>query len=116
MHKHLLSVLSKTEKLQKPDKIYLENPNLLYALSTTPVKIGIARECFTVNQLGHGHTVEYGKKQGNFRVDGKWTFEVGGEGKTFNQIADVPNSFILSDNIEMPRGNKLPLWLIGFLY
>lgn len=112
----LFSDNTSVKKMQKPDKIYLENPNLLYALSTTPVKIGTARECFTVNQLGHGHTVEYGKKQGDFRVDGKWTFEVGGEGKTFNQIADVPNSFILSDNIEMPRGNKLPLWLIGFLY
>lgn len=104
------------KKMQKPDKIYLENPNLLYALATTPVKIGTARECFTVNQLSHNHTVEYGKTQGDFRVDGKWTFEVGGDGKSFHQIADIPNSFILADDIEMPRGNKLPLWLIGFLY
>lgn len=104
------------KKMQKPDKIYLENPNLLYALATTPVKTGTARECFTVNQLSHNHTVEYGKTQGDFRVDGKWTFEVGGDGKSFHQIADIPNSFILADDIEMPRGNKLPLWLIGFLY
>lgn len=104
------------KKMQKPDKIYLENPNLLYALATTPVKIGTARECFTVNQLSHNHTVEYGKTQGDFRVDGKWTFEVGGDGKSFHQIADIPNSFILADDIEMPRGNKLPLWMIGFLY
>ena len=104
------------KKMQKPDKILLENPNLLYALATTPVKIGTARECFTVNQLEHSHTVEYGKTQGDFRVDGKWTFEVGGEGKSYRQIADVPDSFILSDDIEMPRGNKLPLWMMGFLY
>lgn len=104
------------KKMQKPDKIYLENPNLLYALATTPVKIGTARECFTVNQLSHNHTVEYDKTQGDFRVDGKWTFEVGGDGKSFHQIADIPNSFILADDIEMPRGNKLPLWMIGFLY
>ena len=104
------------KKMQKPDKIYLENPNLLYALATTPVNIGTARECFTVNQLSHNHTVEYGKAQGDFRVDGKWTFEVGGNGKSFRQIADIPNSFILADDIEMPRGNKLPLWMIGFLY
>lgn len=104
------------KKMQKPDKILMENPNLLYALATTPVKIGTARECFTVNQLGYAHTVEYGKTQGDFRVDGKWTFEVGGEGKSFSQIADVPDSFILSDDIEMPRGNKLPLWMMGFLY
>lgn len=104
------------KKMQKPDKIYLENPNLLYALATTSVKAGTARECFAVNQLGHGHTVEYGKEQGDFRVDGRWTFEVGGEGKRFSQIADIPDSFVLADDIEMPRGNKLPLWMIGFLY
>jgi len=66
--------------------------------------------------LGYGHIVEYGKAQGDFKVDGKWTFEVGGQSKTFSQVAGVPDSYILSDEIEMPRGNKLPLWMIGFLY
>ncbi len=114
---HLLfSDLVSVKKMQKPDKIYLENPNLLYALATTPVKTGTVRECFVVNQLSHAHTVEYGKTQGDFRVDGKWTFEVGGESKSFDQIADIPNSFILADDIESPRSNKLPLWMIGFLY
>lgn len=112
----LFSDLLSVKKMQKPDKIYLENPNLLYALATTPVKIGTARECFAVNQLSYAHTVEYGKIQGDFRVDGKWIFEVGGEKKTFDQIADLPNSYILADDIEMPHGNKLPLWMIGFLY
>ena len=112
----LFSDLVSVKKMQKPDKIYLENPNLLYALATTPVKVGTVRECFVVNQLSHAHTVEYGKTQGDFRVDGKWTFEVGGEKKSFSQIADIPNSFILADDIESPRGNKLPLWMMGFLY
>ena len=112
----LFSDLLSVKKMQKPDKIYLENPNLLYALATTPVKIGTARECFAVNQLSYAHTVEYGKTQGDFKVDGKWIFEVGGEKKTFDQIADLPNSYILADDIEMPHGNKLPLWMIGFLY
>lgn len=114
---HLLfSDLVSVKKMQKPDKIYMENPNLLYALATTPVKTGTVRECFVVNQLSHAHTVECGKTQGDFRVDGKWTFEVGGESKSFDQIADIPNSFILADDIESPRSNKLPLWMIGFLY
>jgi hypothetical protein len=112
----LFSDIVSVKKMQKPDKIYLENPNLLYTLATTPVKTGTARECFVVNQLGYGHTIEYGKTQGDFKVDGKWTFEVGGQGKSFGQIADVPNSYVLSDDIETPRGNKLPLWMIGFLY
>ena len=114
---HLLySDLVSVKKMQKPDKIYLENSNLLYALATTPVKIGTARECFAVNQLRYQHTVEYGKQQGDFKVDGKWIFEVGGESKTFNQIADLPNSYVLADDIESPRGNKLPLWMIGLMY
>ena len=114
---HLLySDLVSVKKMQKPDKIYLENSNLLYALATTPVKIGTARECFAVNQLRYQHTVEYGKLQGDFKVDGKWIFEVGGESKTFNQIADLPNSYVLADDIESPRGNKLPLWMIGLMY
>lgn len=112
----LFSDIVSVKKMQKPDKIYLENPNLLYALATTPVKIGTARECFVVNQLGYGHTIEYGKTQGDFKIDGKWTFEVGGQGKSFNQIAGVPNSYVLSDDIEMSRGNKLPLWMVGLLY
>ena len=49
-------------------------------------------------------------------VDGKYTFEVGGAGKSFKQIADIPDSFILADDMDYPFGNKLPLWLIGFLY
>ncbi len=104
------------KKMQKPDKIFLESPNLLYALATAPVQIGTARECFAVNQLSYGHTVEYGKTQGDFKVDGKWRFEVGGEKKSFVQIAGLPDSYVLADDIESPRGNKLPLWMLGFLY
>lgn len=104
------------KKMQKPDKVFLDNPNLLYALSTADVKIGTARECFVVNQLSHAHTVEYSKQQGDFRIDGKWIFEVGGSRKSYNQIADIPDSFVLADDIEYPRGNKLPLWMLGFLY
>ncbi len=112
----LYSDLVSVKKMQKPDKIYLENPNLLYAFANAPVKIGTARECFAINQLSYNHIVEYGKTQGDFKVDGKWTFEIGGKGKTFSQIADLPDSYILADDIELPRGNKLPLWMIGFLY
>ena len=112
----LYSDISSVKKMQKPDKVYLENPNLLYALATSSVQIGTVRECFVVNQLGYSHTVEYGKVQGDFKVDGRWIFEVGGEKKTFAQIADIPNSYILADDIETPRGNKLPLWMIGLMY
>lgn len=114
---HLLySDLMSVKKMQKPDKIYLDNPNLLYALAAHSVKIGTAREVFVVNQLSYEHEVEYGKKTGDFKVDGKYIFEVGEESKSYDQIADLPDSYILADNIEMPYRHKLPLWLIGFLY
>jgi len=112
----LYSDLLTVKKLQKPDKIYLENSNLLYALATTPVHIGTAREVFAVNQLSERHTVEYSKQKGDFRIDGKYTIEVGGADKSYKQIADIPNSYILADDMEHPYGNKLPLWSLGFLY
>ena len=104
------------KKLQKPDKIYIENPNMLYALAEGNVEIGTARETFCINQLRVHHNVEYSKKQGDFRVDGKYTFEIGGQSKGFGQVAGVSDSYVLADGIETPFGRKLPLWIIGFLY
>ena len=102
-------------KLTRPDKIYLENPNLLYALSSNEVSIGTARETFVVNHLKNRYTIEYGRKQGDFKVKDTYTFEVGGKDKAFSQIAGIQNSFVLSDDMETPLGRKLPIWLIGFV-
>ena len=80
------------------------------------MRIGTARETFAVTQLRNaGHIVEYGRKCGDFRVDGRYTFEIGGSDKGFAQIAGVADSYILSDDIETPTGSRLPLWLLGFL-
>ena len=102
-------------RLQKPDKIYLHNPNMFYALGYGD-KIGTIRECFFVNQISVKHTVEYGKNQGDFLIDGKITVEVGGKDKTFEQVANLPNSYILADRMEFAVGKKLPLWLAGMVY
>lgn len=102
-------------RLQKPDKIYLHNPNMFYALGYGD-KIGTIRECFFVNQISVNHTVEYGKTQGDFIVDGKITIEVGGKDKTFEQVADFPDSYIMADRMEFAVGKKLPLWLAGMVY
>lgn len=113
---HLLySKNASVTKMQKPDKIYVHNTNILYALATKE-NIGTIRECFFVNQLSKSHEVEYGKTAGDFLVDGKYTIEVGGKDKSFDQIADIPDSYVFADEIEYPVGNKLPLWLCGFLY
>jgi predicted AAA+ superfamily ATPase len=102
-------------KMQKPDKIYVHNPNILYALGSRE-NIGTVRECFFVNQLSKGHTVEYGKTSGDFLIDGRITVEVGGKDKSFEQIAGIPDSYVFADEMEFPVGKKLPLWLAGFLY
>ena len=113
---HLLYADNKSvTKMQKPDKIYIHNPNMLCALGTQ-LNIGTLRECFVVSQLANGHTIEYGKTQGDFKVDAKITLEVGGKDKTFDQIADIPDSYILADGMEFPVGKKLPIWLVGLLY
>lgn len=112
----LYSDKKKIGKLAKPDKVYMENPNLLHALSPGKVDIGTARESFAVGSLTESHDVEYGKAQGDFKVDGKLTFEIGGRSKDYSQIAGIPDSYIFADDLDMPDGAKLPLWMLGFLY
>lgn len=114
----LLQLLSTETKefrhLAKPDKIYVHNPNLMYALTEFPNK-GTLRETFFLNQLSAVADVKYPRK-GDFLVNHKYLFEVGGRNKTFDQIKDVPNSFLAIDNIETGFGNRIPLWMFGLLY
>ena len=111
----LYSDVVNLKRMQKPDKIYMENTNLLHALSLTAVETGTERETFFVNQLAYNHRIEYSKQE-DFVIDRKYTIEVGGQSKDGKQIANVQNAFIASDDIEYALGNKIPLWLFGFLY
>ena len=113
--KHLYRNSLGISKLQKPDKVYLENSNLAYLLATTNANVGNARETFFFNQIGYKHTVEYPEK-GDFLVDRKYTFEIGGKSKNNRQIYSLENAFIAADDIEYGFDNKIPLWLFGFLY
>ncbi|MCX6074829.1 MAG: AAA family ATPase [Campylobacterales bacterium] len=99
-------------KLEKPEKIYLNNTNLLSII--TP-EIGTVRETFFLNVLSTLHTVTYPQK-GDFLVDNRYLFEIGGKNKGFTQIKDIENSFVASDDIEIGYKNKIPLWIFGFLY
>ena len=101
-------------QLTKPDKIFLQNTNLLY-LSQSNVNIGTLRETFFANQIGIKHQLTLAQR-GDFMVDDTYTFEVGGANKSFQQIAGIENSYLVID--EMPLGikNKIPLWLFGFMY
>lgn len=112
----LYSDLKNIKRMQKPDKIYIDNTNLLNAWATTPIQIGTIRETFVANQLSVNHVVEFRKTNGDFLVDSKYTFEVGGDDKDFQQIANVADSFILADDMETAIGKKLPIWVVGFDY
>jgi predicted AAA+ superfamily ATPase len=102
-------------QLAKPEKIYLHNSNIMYAMNENP-DIGNIRETFFVNQITmSGNTLKYPHK-GDFVINDKYIFEIGGKGKKFKQIADVKNSFVVADDIKYSFNNKLPLWLFGLLY
>ena len=114
----LLLLLSDNAKspdnLSRPDKIYINNSTMMYALSPR-VDTGTLRETFFMNQLSQGHEVRY-PKAGDFLVDRKYLFEVGGKSKTFDQIKDIPDSYLAVDNTEMGHRNRIPLWMFGLLY
>jgi len=109
--------------MSKPEKLFMQNTNISYAL-TKKVDIGSAREAFFVNQIKNYYASQnrfinediFVAKQGDFLVDGCYTFEIGGKNKSFKQIKDISDSFVAADEIEIGFGNKIPLWLFGFLY
>lgn len=102
------------DNLSRPDKIYINNPTMMFALSPK-VDTGTLRETFFCNQLSHIHEVQY-PKAGDFLVDRKYLFEVGGKGKNFDQIKDIPDSYLAVDNTEVGHRNRIPLWMFGLLY
>ncbi len=101
--------------LNKPDKLYLQNTNLMFALTQETPDKGNLRETFFFNQLNVKHKVAY-PKTSDFLVDGKYTFEIGGSKKSRKQIAGIEDAYVVADGIEYRIGNKIPLWLFGFLY
>jgi len=112
---HLHKDISGINRLQKPEKIYLENPNLAYTFAENNTDIGNMRETFFLNQLSYNHTIEY-SNSGDFWVDKKFLFEIGGKSKTGKQVKDTGNAYIAADNIEYGFDKKIPLWQFGMLY
>jgi len=112
---HLIRAKHKGDNIfTKPDKVYLNNPNLNHSYCSD-ASVGTIRETIFVSFLQS----EYGlsiPKEGDFLVDDKYLFEIGGKNKSFKQIKDIPYSYIAADELEIGFGNKIPLWLFGFLY
>ena len=111
--RQIFSGVNSPKSLAKPQKILLNNSTLMCALSS-PL-IGAQRECTFASFLSVDHRIGFAK-DGDFIVDSRYLFEIGGKGKGFAQIRDIPDSFVASDDIEFGFGNKIPLWLFGFLY
>ena len=115
---HILDLLtSKTKNykyLYKPDKIFLGNTNLMHALCPKVDK-GNERESFFLSQLNVTNQVKC-PKQGDFFVNDHYLFEVGGKGKSFEQIADIEDSYLAVDDTEIGHGNRIPLWMFGLIY
>lgn len=112
---HLLKEARGSVRLQKPAKIYLENTNLMYVLSSFSANRGIVRETFFANQVGYKHKISFHEKT-DFLVDNTYAFEIGGKDKSKKQITGIENAYIVSDEIEYGYQNKIPIWLFGFLY
>jgi len=101
--------------LNKPDKLWMHNTNLMFAISGDHVEIGTVRETFFMQNLAHNHRLSLPDK-GDVLVDNTFLFEIGGKNKTKKQIAHLEHAFVVHDDIEIGFQNSIPLWLFGFLY
>ena len=115
----LIILLQKRNKgisiLSKPDKVYINNPNIQYALATNNIDKGSLRESFIVNQLQDLHELTLPLK-GDLLIDDYYTLEIGGKSKTRSQIKEIKNAYLVKDDIENGIQGIIPLWLFGFLY
>ncbi|GMQ27668.1 ATP-binding protein [Algoriphagus confluentis] len=100
--------------LQKPEKIFLNNTNYLFALSENKPEAGTVRETFFNSLVKVTHKVQYSASV-DFLLDGKFHFEVGGKNKSGKQVKDEM-TWIVKDDLEYPVGKSLPLWVFGMLY
>lgn len=102
------------KSVAKPEKIVFDNTDIMAALSNLN-EIGTVRETFVASMLAPGHKLNE-PRVGDLLVDEKYLFEIGGKNKQYKQIADLPDSFVIVDDTETGFGNKIPMWLFGFLY
>lgn len=116
---NIISMLAENSKginsLSKPEKIFLQNTNLMYTLSGEYQNIGNLRETFFMSNIDKMFAVKP-SKEADFYVDDNYTFEIGGKNKSRKQIQHISNSFIVKDDIEVGNSNIIPLWVFGFLY
>lgn len=103
--------------VRNAEKMYLDNPNLLYAINDTigkQSKIGLVREIFVVSSLQNaGHSVCY-TKAGDIQIDDS-ILEIGGSSKDDRQFSNQTKAFIVADETLVAGPKLIPLYLFGFL-
>jgi predicted AAA+ superfamily ATPase len=98
---------------KKPERVYLQNPNLLYAISMgTPTKEAL-NETFFLNQIQKKHQILGNGKNNEFLIDNQYTFKIGNNKRI---SASDNQAYVLVDMEEVGGGNRIPIWLFGFLY
>lgn len=102
------------KSVAKPEKVLFDNTDIMAALSSLN-ETGTVRETFVASMLAPDHKL-YEPQVGDLLVDEKYLFEIGGKKKRYKQIADLPDSYVIADDTETGFGNKIPIWLFGFLY
>lgn len=100
--------------LGKVEKVYLDNPNMLYVLGDGKEDIGNVRETFFLNQMRVNNLV-VSSPISDFQID-DMTFEVGGKNKGKKQIEGAEKGYVVKDDIEFGYGNVMPLWAFGLNY
>ncbi len=111
---HISHEAKRFKSLRKPDKLYLANTNLFTPLCLSKNK-GTLRETYFAQMAGYNHSLYY-TDMGDFLVDERYIFEIGGKGKGFSQIKGLKDAYLVVDGIEIGFESKIPLWLFGFLY
>lgn len=102
------------KSVAKPEKVLFDNTDIMAAFSNLN-EIGTVRETFVASMLALDYKLSE-PKVGDLLVDEKYLFEIGGKNKQYKQIADIPDSYVIVDDVESSIGNKIPMWMFGFLY
>jgi hypothetical protein len=111
----LLKATDKFSPLETPAKVFLNNSNQLFAISSTVPEVGTVRETYFLSMVSEAHQMKL-PAYGDFLVDDRYLFEVGGKNKSSRQRNQNPNGYLVCDGIEHGAGVKIPLWLFGFIY
>lgn len=111
----LLKATEKFNQLENPAKVFLNNSNQLFAISSKAPEMGTVRETYFLSMLAENYQISL-PADGDFLVEDQYLFEVGGKNKSRRQLKRSQNGYLVCDGLEHGAGTKIPLWLFGFLY